>query len=183
MKEEQSRMEPELIEQFIHAAEESTATVERIKRSPSDLKDALLNMIRDEDAAILSEPDDLDPKVFAPFRKDRKVITSPTESQLTSVKVGITDAFAGVARTGSVCVSVSKNLGGSVSLYTREHIAVLDALTIVPRPRDLFSETMLEGKGLTRDFVFITGPSATADMGSLVRGVHGPGKLHIIILE
>ena len=45
-----------------------------------------------------------------------------------------------------------------------------------------FSEAYLEGKGLKRSFTFITGPSATADMGPLVRGVHGPGKLHIIVL-
>ena len=31
--------------------------------------------------------------------------------------------------------------------------------------------------------VFVTGPSATADMGPLVRGVHGPHKLHIIVLR
>ena len=54
---------------------------------------------------------------------------------------------------------------------------------IVPRVRDLFSREVLEGKGLARSFTFITGPSATADMGPLVRGVHGPGKLHIIVLE
>ena len=34
-----------------------------------------------------------------------------------------------------------------------------------------------------RDLVFITGPSATADMGPLVRGVHGPHRLHILLLE
>jgi len=31
--------------------------------------------------------------------------------------------------------------------------------------------------------VFVTGPSATADMGPLVRGVHGPHKLHILVLR
>jgi len=30
--------------------------------------------------------------------------------------------------------------------------------------------------------VFVTGPSATADMGPLVRGVHGPHQLHVIVL-
>ena len=47
----------------------------------------------------------------------------------------------------------------------------------------VLAEEYLDGKGLTRSFSFITGSSATADMGPLVRGVHGPGQLHIIILE
>jgi len=63
------------------------------------------------------------------------------------------------------------------------HIALLPAEKIVERPRDLFHQDCLDGDGLRLDFVFITGPSATADMGPLVRGVHGPHRLHIIILE
>ena len=31
--------------------------------------------------------------------------------------------------------------------------------------------------------VLATGPSATGDMGSLVRGVHGPQEVHVAILE
>jgi L-lactate dehydrogenase complex protein LldG len=67
-------------------------------------------------------------------------------------------------------------------MLTRKHIVVVDADTIVSRPSEVFSESCLDGKGLSRSFSFITGPSATADMGPLVRGVHGPGKLHIIIV-
>ena len=72
---------------------------------------------------------------------------------------------------------------GVISLLSRTHIAVLSAETIVERPADLFDPNCLGGKGLQRNFVFVTGPSATADMGPLVRGVHGPHHLHIIILE
>ncbi len=131
----------------------------------------------------LADPDDLDPDLFSIFKSHKKVITKPDTEQLANVRTGVTDAFCGVASTGSVCVSISKNLSSPVSMLTRKHIAVVDAQTIVPRPRDLFSEEIPGGKGLKRSFSFITGPSATADMGPLVRGVHGPGKLHIIILE
>jgi len=63
------------------------------------------------------------------------------------------------------------------------HIAVMSAEKITERPGDLFNPNFLDGKGLQRNFVFVTGPSATADTGPLVRGVHGPHRLHIIILE
>jgi L-lactate dehydrogenase complex protein LldG len=80
-------------------------------------------------------------------------------------------------------VSVDRDHAGAISLLTRMHIAVLAAQTVVERPSDLFRPNCLEGKGLKRSFVFVTGPSATADMGPLVRGVHGPHQLHIIVLE
>ena len=97
--------------------------------------------------------------------------------------VGVTEAFAGVARTGSVCVDVNYQRTGTVSLLTPLHIVVLAAENIVPQPRDMFRRDILNGAGLTRDFVFITGPSATADMGPLVRGVHGPHRLHVIVVR
>jgi L-lactate dehydrogenase complex protein LldG len=172
-----------LIDRFTFTAQRVAATVEKIPRSPEELKNRLWQKIRDEEKVLLAEPDDLPAEFFAPLRQLPNVITNPNESQMASVKIGITDAFAGIARTGSLCVTISKSLGGSISLYCREHIAILDANSIVPRPRDVFSKAYLNGKGTERNFVFITGPSATADMGPLVRGVHGPGKLHIIILE
>ena len=95
----------------------------------------------------------------------------------------MTEAFAGVARTGSVCVDVNYQRTGVVSLLAPLHIAVLGAENIVPRLRDMFRPDVRGGEGLTRDFVFITGPSATADMGPLVRGVHGPHRLHVIVVR
>lgn len=173
----------ELIEQFIKIAAETTATVEKISGSPEALNEALLREIGEEKFVLLSRPDDIDAGLYSIFQKNEKVVTEPTREQLKTFKIGITDAFCGIAKTGSVCVTVSKNLTSPASMLTRKHIVVVDGETIVSRPSDLFRENSLDGKGLSRSFSFITGPSATADMGPLVRGVHGPGKLHIIILE
>ena len=180
-----------LIQKFVAAAEGSGATVERLLHSPESLKEAIQRVLSSGNEtssassgqALLAEPDDLPPELWAPLRDLKQVIEHPTDDQLRSVRVGITDAFAGVARTGSVCVAMTRNLGGAVSLFPRRHIAVLEARNIVPRPGDVFTAGQLENKGLERSFVFITGPSVTADMGELVRGVHGPDQLHIIILE
>jgi len=173
----------ELIEQFVKSAVETTATVEKISGTPEALNEALLKEIGEEEFVLLSHPDDININLFSVFQKNEKVVTQPTREQLKTFKVGVTDAFCGIAKTGSVCVSISKNMTSPASMLTRKHIVVVDGETIVPRPSDLFRENYLDGKGLTRSFSFITGPSATADMGPLVRGVHGPGKLHIIILE
>lgn len=172
-----------LLSQFITAAEDAAATVEIVDKSPEALNNALLKAIRGKDGVILAEPDDLDPSLVELFKESSQVVMDPTEDQLSSFQVGITDAFAGIARTGSVCVTNSQKLSGAVSLFTREHIVILDADWLVEKPREVFTSPLLKQKGLKRSFVFVTGPSATADMGTLVRGVHGPGKLHIILLE
>ncbi len=172
-----------LIQQFMAAAEGTGATVERLPRSPEALKEAIQRVLSSGDEVLLAEPDDLPPELWDPLRALERIIDHPTDDQLRSAMVGITDAFAGVARTGSVCVAMTENLGGAVSLFPRSHVAVLDARYIVPRPGDVFTAGQLGNKGMERNFVFITGPSVTADMGELVRGVHGPDHLHIIILE
>lgn len=188
-----------LIQTFVAAAKESGATVERLPHSPESLKEAIQRVLssgnetssaalrrssgQGSEQALLAEPDDLALELWAPLRDLEQVVDHPTDDQLRSTMVGITDAFAGVARTGSVCVAMTRNLGGAVSLFPRHHIAVLEAENIVPHPGDVFTTGQLENKGLERSFVFITGPSVTADMGELVRGVHGPDQLHIIILE
>ena len=172
-----------LIEQFIINANAAAATCERISATPDALNQALVNATRNDDKVLFSRPDDLNPDLFSKFIYNDKIITTPTKEEMSNVRTGITDVFAGVASTGSICVPVTKNYSSHMSMLTRNHIAVLDSNSIVSRPSDLFSENHLEGKGLKRSFSFITGTSATADMGPLVRGVHGPGKLHIIILE
>ena len=96
--------------------------------------------------------------------------------------VGVTDAFGCVASSGSVCVAADGE-AGYVSLLTRLHIVLARAADMVERPGDVFQPDRLGGKGLRRNFVFVTGPSATADMGPLVRGVHGPHQLHVLLLD
>jgi L-lactate dehydrogenase complex protein LldG len=170
-----------LISQFEDEARAAAASVERVRASASELRAAVERVARGRIA--VAEPLDLPTDLFSETRKLPGVILGRSKQELASCDVGITDTFAGVARTGSVCVTVDHDYAGPISLLTRLHIAVLSADMIVERPSDLFRPDCLDGKGLQRNFVFVTGPSATADMGPLVRGVHGPHHLHIVILE
>ena len=171
----------DLIGQFLASAAGTTATVGTVMRDPEALNEALLRTAGDG-PILFACAGDVDPALFSRFRQNERVLTEPSDGEMKTTRTGVTDAFCGIASTGSVCVSIGRELTGPASSLTRNHIAVLDGKNIVPRPRDVFSEEFLEGKGLHRSFSFITGPSATADMGPLVRGVHGPGKLHIIVL-
>jgi len=170
-----------LVSQFETAVISTAATVERVQSSGSELAIAVRRIARERIA--IADPLDLPAELFSELRQLPGVVAQRSKQDLATCDVGVTEAFAGVARTGSVCVTVDHEYAGVISLLSRLHIAVLSADTIVERPADLFSPTFLKGKGLHRNFVFITGPSATADMGPLVRGVHGPHQLHVIIVE
>ncbi len=172
-----------LLEQFVTAARSAAATVEVIDRSQQALRDAILAKAGDAQRILFVPPQVMPQELFSLFAADPRVVTEPDADQMVHSPVGVTEAFAGVARTGSVCVDVNYQRTGIVSLLAPLHIAVLAAENIVPQPRDMFRKDVLNGEGLMRDFVFITGPSATADMGPLVRGVHGPHRQHLIVLR
>ena len=171
-----------LIETFIASAKEAVATVEQIPADASSLNIALIAATEGK-PVLLAPPEDIDQELFSMFKLNQNVVISPSKEQLSTVETGITTAFCAIAATGSVCISVTKSLSSSISMLVRKHIVIVHGRNIVPKLRDVFSESYLGGKGLQCSFSIITGPSATADMGPLVRGVHGPGKLHIIILE
>jgi L-lactate dehydrogenase complex protein LldG len=171
----------DLIARFDAAARSAAATVERVPATAGALASAVGRIATGRIA--LAEPLDLPAELFADLYRLPGIVTARSKAELAACDVGITDAFAAVARTGSVCVTVDHAYSGAISLLARLHIAIVAANTIVERPAEIFDPNHFGGKGLTRNFVFITGPSATADMGPLVRGVHGPHKLHVIILE
>jgi L-lactate dehydrogenase complex protein LldG len=172
-----------LLDEFVTTATQAVAVVEVIERSPAALRDAVLKAVGDAPRILYAPPHELPGELFREFAADPRVRADATPEEMVDSAAGVTEAFAGVASTGSVCIDISYERTGMVSLLTPLQVAVLYAETIVPQPRDLFRADLLGGRGLERDFVFVTGPSATADMGPLVRGVHGPHKLHILVLR
>ncbi len=175
--------QPTLLDEFTTAATQAVATVEVIERSPAALCDAILKAAGSAPCILYSPPQELPASLFADFARDPRVRVDASPEEMVNSAAGVTEAFAGVASTGSVCIDISYQRTGMVSLLTPLQIAIVAAEAIVPQPRDLFRRDVLGARGMERDFVFVTGPSATADMGPLVRGVHGPHKLNIIVLR
>jgi len=170
------------LEQFEAAAKSAAATVERVAYSAKPLAEAVARMSAGAKGVAVAAPLDLPEELFRGVRNLPGVVSGRSLNELSGAEVGVTEAFAGVARTGSICVCVDHEFNGPISLLMRLHIAVLDAKRICDTPSDLLRRDCIDGAGLRRNFVFVTGPSATADMGPLVRGVHGPHRLHILIL-
>jgi L-lactate dehydrogenase complex protein LldG len=101
--------------------------------------------------------------------------------------LGITSVDWAVAETGSLVVCARPGgQGRSVSLLPAVHVALLTPRQIVPDLFDLLRALDDEhgAAGLPSNVTLITGPSKTGDIQlKLTTGVHGPGEVHMIILE
>lgn len=95
---------------------------------------------------------------------------------------GISGADYGLADTGTLVMLSSRREARLISLLPPVYIALVarqslltgldELLTILPRPAEQ-----------TSSMVLITGPSRTADIEQiLVRGVHGPGEIHVVVV-
>lgn len=110
------------------------------------------------------------------------VDTDPTPDALEEAATGITSVAFGIAEYGSVVIPGTKSGAEPVSLFPTEHVAVIaessivpDMLTAIPKLGDLIREE-------PRNMIIATGPSATADMGALVLGAHGPRSVTVVVV-
>jgi L-lactate dehydrogenase complex protein LldG len=96
---------------------------------------------------------------------------------------GITTADFALADTGTLVMLASPQDARLISLLPPAHIAVVPAARLLSGLDELFS-LLPDPARQTSSLVLITGPSRTGDIEQiLVRGVHGPGKITVIIVE
>jgi len=169
-----------LIDLFVARATEAAAKVERVPRSASDVRAAIVRATEGARSLVVADGDLLPAEIFNAARSLPGVIAKPSDDQLSTADAGVTEAFAG---SGSICIAMGPPLRATTSLLMPLHVALLPAFRIVARPRDLFEPSGIGAEAMRRNLIIVTGPSATADMGPLVRGVHGPHRLHILVLE
>lgn len=110
-----------------------------------------------------------------------EVAIAPGAEDLFNYDIGISNAQAAIAETGTLVLESEAERHRLVSLIPPVHIAILEAGKIC-----LTLGEMLEAVGrsseLSPTITFITGPSRTADIElTLAIGVHGPQELFVII--
>lgn len=100
------------------------------------------------------------------------------------VDAGITDVHAALAESGTLVCSTDAHHGRAPSLVPRIHIAIVRAMDIVPDMLDLWPRYRgIAPSELPSSITLITGPSKTADIeGQLIKGVHGPGRVEIMLV-
>lgn len=105
--------------------------------------------------------------------------------RLESASVGLTGVDAAVAATGTLIVRTGPGKSRLPTVLPPAHIAVMTQRQMVPRLEDWLAaqrESGLADLADAANVCFITGPSRTADIEKqLVVGVHGPGRLHVVV--
>lgn len=111
------------------------------------------------------------------------VETDPSPRALEEAQTGVTPARHAIADYGTVTIPSDAAGSELVSLYAHRHVAVLPASAIAPDMRTAYERFAEDADAGVDSQVLATGPSATADMGTLVHGVHGPHEVHVVVLE
>lgn len=112
--------------------------------------------------------------------------TLPSASfRVQDADVGLTGVEYAIASSGTIVMAASPQHPRSASLLPPVHIAIV-------RQNQLLPDLAALSEQLKRDFperpssglALITGPSRTADIEqTLSIGVHGPGELHILMID
>jgi L-lactate dehydrogenase complex protein LldG len=99
------------------------------------------------------------------------------------VDIGITSADYALADTGTLVMIASPQEARLISLLPPAHLAVVPRDRILTGLDELFT-VLPKPAETTSSMVLITGPSRTADIEQiLVRGVHGPGQITVVIVD
>ena len=106
--------------------------------------------------------------------------------QGVDVRVGLTGVEAALAGTGSLVLATGEGKPRQPSIVPPVHVAVITADQIVPNFDawvDAQRAAGLEHFQAPSSIVLVGGPSRTGDIANIpVRGVHGPGTVHVILL-
>lgn len=114
---------------------------------------------------------------------ETNVVVDPTPAQLDAAMTGVTAAGLAIAEHGTLVIQSRPGGDEPVSLYPKRHVAVVresDLVADVPAAMSWLAEEFEAGRDSA---VFATGVSATGDMGAIVKGVHGPLEVHVIVVD
>jgi L-lactate dehydrogenase complex protein LldG len=147
-------------------------------RTPAEARDIIADAVHGK-TALASH---------APFLEEcgitalREVRSGVTRELCATVDIGITSADYALADTGTLVMLSSPQEARMVSLLPPAHIAVVPVDRILTGLDELFT-VLPHPAEQSSSMVLITGPSRTADIEQiLVRGVHGPGQITVILV-
>lgn len=165
-----------------------TTETDRFRSSLAELGVSLTRLDPTEFASTIDSVVD-EPAVGVPFEnyeglslEETVVQTPPTPRLLREAATGVTPITTAIADYGTLLVDSDAAGTEPVSLYPPTHVAVVRESDIVPDVESVMGY-LGERFDAGTSTVFATGASATGDMGALVEGVHGPGHVHVCLLE
>ena len=117
---------------------------------------------------------------------DTPQMPADVKERIAQACIGVTAVDYCVADSATLVLKTRPDQSRCVSLLPTIHVAVVQLDQILADLNELYlklEQDLQQGQGLTNCLTLITGPSKTADIeATLVHGVHGPKKLHILIV-
>jgi L-lactate dehydrogenase complex protein LldG len=160
----------DLVGLFVERVADYRAVVERC--SPHELGERVAAALSDGSRVVVPDGLDLDvPGAVA----DRDL----SAADLDGLDAVVTRARLGVAETGTIVLDHGPGQGRrAITLVPDHHVCIIDAAQVVADVPDAFD--VLD---TARPLTWISGPSATSDIElERVEGVHGPRRLHVIVV-
>lgn len=151
--------------------------------SPADARDYVAALVG-ERSAVASNAPFLRECGITDLPSVRSGITSQEELRAlcADAEFGITSADYALADTGTLVLFSSQQEARMISLLPPVHIAIVPREKILTGLDELLAREPLPAQR-SSSMLLITGPSRTADIEQiLVRGVHGPGEIHVIVV-
>jgi L-lactate dehydrogenase complex protein LldG len=148
----------------------------------TEAAEILLSIIKEKSARKIALTNSALVKKTVGFLKmDVEFIENADAGTLFECDLGVTGAQFGIAETGTLVLESEKESNRLTSLVPPVHICLLEAADI----RQTLGEILRElEENLSKTVTFITGASRTSDIElTLAVGVHGPGELHLILIE
>jgi len=166
------RFEPgeDLVQRFKSEAQRNLAVVHENEFALADLLVGRKLAIAWEDPSILRALNDAGVALAA-------------RNQWGVADIGITGADAGIAATGSLILRSGPGRPRAASLLPPVHVAILHRERITQSIESWLAEngTSLSDSANT---VFVSGPSRSGDIEMILTlGVHGPGEVHIVLVD
>jgi L-lactate dehydrogenase complex protein LldG len=148
----------------------------------SEAAEVLFSIIREKEARKIAVSDSPLVKKIAGYLKINAEFIENAETEfLFESDLGVTGAQWAIAETGTLVLESESERHRLASLVPPVHVCILEAGNI----RQTLGEILgILQKNLSRTATFITGASRTSDIElTLAIGVHGPGELHVILID
>ena len=151
-----------------------------VEYSPENVRERLRSLIHGK--SILSwEPQSLPYDLGTILEKENVIYGRDEITVQTKAEIGLTGCDAAIAETGSLVLVQKKGQPKTASLLPFVHVAVVKKSEIYFSMGEFFVKDGKEAAG-SPCVNIITGPSRTADIEqTLTIGVHGPGKVIVVI--
>jgi len=149
-----------------------------VEASAADVRNRVMTLVAG--LRLLSWDPELLPYQLASVLTDF-ILGRNTREEQAAAEIGLTGCDAAIAETGSLVLLSGKGKSRAVSLLPSTHVAVVRRGDLYFSMGEFFrksAEQLAESVGCA----IITGPSRTADIElSLTLGVHGPGRVVVVI--